>query len=165
MSLPAVALATPKSITLGTGLASIIVTRMLAGLRSRWTMPFWCACCTAWQTGTKSSRRSLGVSFDLVAELAERQAVHQLHHEKRLAGGREAGVEDLGDVGVVHHRQGLAFLLETLQHRSRIHAGLDQLEGDLAPDGLGLLGDPDLAHAPFADFLLERVSTGDEHVR
>ena len=40
VSLPAVALATPKSITFGTGLPSMIVTRMLAGFRSRWTMPF-----------------------------------------------------------------------------------------------------------------------------
>ena len=63
VSLPAVALATPKSITFGTGLPSIIVTRMFAGLRSRWTIPFWCACCTAWQIGTKSSSRSRGVSL------------------------------------------------------------------------------------------------------
>ena len=40
VSLPPVALATPKSITLGIGLPSMSVTRMLAGLRSRWTMPF-----------------------------------------------------------------------------------------------------------------------------
>ena len=40
VSLPAVALATPKSMTLGIGLPSMIVTRMLAGFRSRWTMPF-----------------------------------------------------------------------------------------------------------------------------
>ena len=41
----------------------MIVIRMLAGLRSRWTMPFWCACCTAWQMGTNSSSRSLVVSL------------------------------------------------------------------------------------------------------
>jgi hypothetical protein len=34
-------LATPKSITLGTGLSSYIVTRTLDGLTSRWMMP----CC------------------------------------------------------------------------------------------------------------------------
>ena len=50
----------------------------------------------------------------LVAELVERQAVDQLHHEERLAVGRHAGVEHLGDVGVVHHRQRLALLLEAL---------------------------------------------------
>ena len=35
------ALATPKSMTLGTGLPSYIVTRTLDGLMSRWMIPFW----------------------------------------------------------------------------------------------------------------------------
>ena len=43
--------------------------------------------------------------------------------------------------------------------------GLMSFERDLALDRLGLLGDPDLAHAPFADLLLQRVAAGDEHVR
>src|SRR5262245_5585735 len=56
------ALATPKSMTLGTGLSSYMVTRTLDGLMSRWTMPFWWACWIAWQTGTNSSRRCRSVS-------------------------------------------------------------------------------------------------------
>ena len=58
-----IALATPKSITLGTGLSSYMVTRTFDGLMSRWMIPFWCACWIAWQTGTNSSRRSRGVSW------------------------------------------------------------------------------------------------------
>ena len=42
-----IALATPKSITLTTGVVSCTVTRTLDGFRSRWMMPFWWACCTA----------------------------------------------------------------------------------------------------------------------
>ena len=57
-----VALAMPKSITLGTGLPSIPVTRTFDGLISRWMIPFWCACWIAWQTGTNSSSRSRGES-------------------------------------------------------------------------------------------------------
>ena len=53
-----VALATPKSMTLGTAAPSMTVTRMFEGLRSRWMIPFWWACCTAWQTRTNSSSRS-----------------------------------------------------------------------------------------------------------
>ena len=34
------------------------VTRTFEGFRSRWMIPFWCACCTAWQTCTNSSSRS-----------------------------------------------------------------------------------------------------------
>ena len=56
-----VALATPKSITLGTGLPSYRATSTLDGLMSRWMMPFWWACWTAWQTGTNSSSRCRGV--------------------------------------------------------------------------------------------------------
>ena len=42
------ACATPKSMILGDGVALLPpATRMFEGLRSRWTMPLWCACCTA----------------------------------------------------------------------------------------------------------------------
>ena len=58
----AVALATPKSMTFGTGLSSIQRDRTLFGLISRWMIPFWWACWIAWQTGTKSSSRSRGLS-------------------------------------------------------------------------------------------------------
>ena len=46
-----VALATPKSITFGTGRPSYRATRTFDGFRSRWMIPFWWACWTAWQTG------------------------------------------------------------------------------------------------------------------
>ncbi len=39
----------------------------------------------------------------------------------------------------------------------RVHAGLDDLEGDLALDRLGLLGHEDGAHAAFADLLQQLV--------
>ena len=57
-----IALATPKSITFGTGLPSWSVTSTFDGLMSRWMIPFWCACWIARQTGTNSSSRSFGVS-------------------------------------------------------------------------------------------------------
>ena len=58
-----VALATPKSITLGVGRPSTTVTSTFDGLTSRWITPFWWACWIARQTGTNSSRRSRGVSW------------------------------------------------------------------------------------------------------
>ena len=57
------ALATPKSITFTTGLLSCSVTITFEGLMSRWMIPLWWACCTAWQTSANSSRRSRGVSW------------------------------------------------------------------------------------------------------
>jgi len=56
------ALATPKSITLTTGLPSEAATSTFVGLRSRWIMLFWWACWTASQTDTNNPRRSRGVS-------------------------------------------------------------------------------------------------------
>ncbi len=98
----------------------------------------------------------------LVAEPRQRRAVDQLHDEERLTRRCEAAVEHLGDVGMVHHRQRLPLLLESLEHGFRVHPGDDQLERDPALDRLGLLGGPDLSHAAFADFLPERVTTRDD---
>ena len=63
VSVPPVALATPKSITFGTGLSSYRATSTFDGLMSRWMIPFWWACWIAWHTGTNSSSRSFGVSL------------------------------------------------------------------------------------------------------
>ena len=54
----------------------------------------------------------------LVAILGERDALDQFHHEERPAGLGRAGVEDLGDVRVVHQRQGLPLRLEPGQDGS-----------------------------------------------
>jgi hypothetical protein len=58
---------------------------------------------------------------------------------------------------MVHQGQGLALGLEASQHRLGFQAGFDDLEGDLAADRLGLLGQVDDAHAAFADLLQELV--------
>src|SRR6516164_540390 len=50
---------------------------------------------------------------------------------------RRSAVEHLGDIGVVHHREGLAFGFEAGDHLPRVHARLQDLERDLATDGLG----------------------------
>ena len=59
-----VALATPKSMTLGVGRPSTSVTNTFDGFKSRWMIPFWWACCTAWHTETNnSSRARSGIRF------------------------------------------------------------------------------------------------------
>ena len=52
---------------------------------------------------------------------------------------------------MVHQRQGLALGLEAGHDLLGVHALLDDLQGDRAADGLGLLGLEDLAHAALAD--------------
>ena len=53
--------------------------------------------------------------------------------------------------GMVHHGQRLAFGIEAGEHGARVHPRLDQLDGHVSLDGLPLLGQPDGAHAAFAD--------------
>ena len=72
-----------------------------------------------------------------------------------------AGVEHPGDVGVVHHRQRLALGLEARDHLPRVHAELDDLERDLAADGLALLGHEDRAEAALAELSQELVAADD----
>ena len=99
------------------------------------------------------ARRELVV----VAVLGDRHAVDQLHDEVGPAAVGRAGVEHLGDVRVVHHRQGLPLGLEAGDDLRAVHARLDDLEGDLAADRLLLLGHVDDAHAAFADLLQQLV--------
>ena len=46
-------------------------------------------------------------------------------------------------------------------HLARVHAGLDQLDGDAASHRLLLLGQPDFAHAALADQLQQMIGTDD----
>ena len=93
----------------------------------------------------------------LIAVLGDGDALDQLHDEVRPAFGRRAGVEDLGDIGMVHQGQGLALRLEAAQDLRGVHARFDDLEGDAAFDRLGLLGHPDGAHAALAQLLQQLV--------
>ncbi len=74
------------------------------------------------------------------------------------------GVEDLGDVGMIHHRQRLPLGLEAGDHLPRVHPRLDDLQRHPALDRLGLLGHVDDAHAPFAN-LLEQLVRADRIAR
>ena len=64
----------------------------------------------------------------------------------------------MGDVRVVHHRQGLAFGLEAGDHLAGVHPRLDDLQGHFSVHRLLLLGHVDHAHAAFADLLQELVA-------
>jgi hypothetical protein len=92
-----------------------------------------------------------------VTVVGDRLAPHQLHREEGAAIAHRAGIEHPCDVRVVHHGQRLALGLESRQHLLGVHARLDQLQGDAAPDRLGLLGLPDLPHAALADQLDQAV--------
>ena len=128
---------------------------------SRWMMPFWWACCTAWQTGTNSSSRwRSGSCCSSQYSVIGTPLTSSMTKYGRPAVGR-AGVEHFGDVRMVHHRQRLPLGLEAGDHLPRVHARLDDLQRDRPLDRLGLLGHEDDAHAAFADLLQQLVRADD----
>ena len=80
-------------------------------------------------------------------------AAHQFHHEIRPARIGRAGVEHLGDVGMIHHRQRLALRLEARDHRRVSIPSLMILSATRRLDGTLLLRDVHRAEAAFADLL------------
>ena len=85
-----------------------------------------------------------------IAILGDGCALDVLHHEVRAPFGGRAGVEDLGDVRVVHHRQRLALVVEAGEHLAGVHAELHNFESHAPANGLALLGQVNGAHTPFA---------------
>ena len=159
---PLVALARPKSITLGTGLAVVALDQDVRRLQVAVDDPLLVRVLHR-RADLAEQRQPLRQAEPvLVAVVGERDALDQLHDEERPAAVGGAGVEHLGDVRVVHQRQGLPLGLEPGQDGPRVHARLDQLERHLPLDRLGLLGEVDAAHAPFADLLAELVPAGDD---
>ena len=77
---------------------------------------------------------------------------------RRYGGAGYAGIEDLGDVGMVHQGQGLALSLEASDDTLGVHAQLDDLEGDAASDRFLLLGHIDHTAPAFADLLKELIA-------
>src|ERR1043166_6362687 len=151
-----VALAMPKSMTLGTGTPSWSVTRTLHGLMSRCMMPFWCACWMAWQTTMNSLSRS-SVETVLVAVVGDPNAAHQFHHEVGPARLGRASIKHFGDVGMVHQRQGLPFCLEAANDLFGVHAEFDNFKRDPAAERLFLFRHVDDATAALPDFLEQFV--------
>ena len=62
-------------------------------------------------------------------------ALDELHHKVRPAAIGDSGVEYAGDVGVIHHGQGLRFGLEAGQHLFGVHSRFDDLDATLRRTG------------------------------
>jgi hypothetical protein len=84
-------------------------------------------------------------------------------------GGR-AGVEDLRDVRVVHHRQRLALVVEAGQHLSGVHSEFHNFESHTPANGLKLFRQVYGAHASFTKrskntITAEVIFTGSRYYR
>ena len=88
----------------------------------------------------------------LIGILSDGLAFDVFHHEVRppVAGG--AAVEQAGDVRVIQRREDLPFIAKAAQDEFRIHAALDELDGDLLLELCVItLCEVDRAHAALAD--------------
>ena len=161
VSCPPVALATPKSMTLGTGDAVDERDQDVGGLEVPVDDPLLVRVLHRPADQDEQVEPSSGMERLAVAVVGDRDALDQLHDEVGAARVGGAGVEDLGDVGVVHQRQGLAFGLEAGDDLAGVHARLDDLQRHPAADRVRLLGHEDDAHAPLADRLQQLVGADD----
>ena len=100
-----------------------------------------------------------------VAVVGEGNAPGELHNEIGTAGLGGSGVEDLGDIGVVHDGQGLTLCLEPGHHIPGVHAEFYDLHGDAAMHGLDLLSQVDHAHAAASQLLEELIPAREERAR
>jgi len=92
-----------------------------------------------------------------VAELRDRDTSHEFHDKERLPTFGRPGIQYLGDVWMVHHRQRLPFRLKSRNHLPCVHAGFEHFERHSAANRLLLLGDENDAKSPFANLLDQRV--------
>ena len=96
----------------------------------------------------------------LLGVLGDRLALHIVQRQVGLAVAADAGIEQAGDVGVAKPRQDLAFAGETLAQAGVAQARAQQFHRHAAlVQAVGARGQPDLAHAAFAERALEFVGT------
>ena len=145
-----VALAMPKSITLGTGAPSCSVTSTFDGFRSRWITPFWCACWTARQTARNNASRSL-----VVIRLRSQYWVIGAPSMYSITKyGRPLVVAPASKIWAMFGWSIIASAWRSLLKRASTWAvsmpSFTTLRATLPANGLKLLGQVHGAHAPFA---------------
>src|SRR5206468_1971977 len=89
--------------------------------------------------------------------LRDRLSIDQFHYKigpSRVGG---AGVEDARDARMIKHRERVPLGLEPRQHVAAVHAGFDQLQSNIAMDGISLLGQVNIAEASLTDPPQDRV--------
>ena len=100
-----------------------------------------------------------------VAVLGDGRTANVFHREVRVSAFCGSGIIDLGDIRMVQQGQGLFLRLESGDHLLGIHAGLDNLEGDLSLNRVFLPGQIDDPHSPFAQNAENLVSFNIRWVR
>ena len=123
-----------------------VLTSTLAGLMSRWTIRLACACATASSTSRNRRRRASMPSARSSQYRSMRLAVDVLEHEIRLAGRRDAGVDQMRDVRMAQPREDGAFAPEPLLAGAADQRDVQQLDrGASLEAAVAALGEPDAA--------------------
>lgn len=148
MPLSAIARAMPKSITLT---ALVVLIMMLAGLTSRWMMPFWWLKFSAWHASAMISMARRGGSGPSVHDVAQGDAVDVLHHDVGQRPGRRlglAGVVDGDDGRVIQRGRVLRFAPEAeVEARIAGQIRAQHLDRDV-PMQTDVTGQMNLGHTP-----------------
>ena len=84
--------------------------------------------------GDEEPEPLLGGKICVVAVFRDLDAAHQFHHEEWPPGAGRAGIEDFGDVGMVHEGQRLALGFEARHDLFGVHPQLDHFKRHAAAD-------------------------------
>ena len=153
LSLAGATFASPKSRILAW---PRLVTKMLAGLMSRWTMPSAWAASSASAISMASDRIMLGFQRPAGDAMLQRHALQKLHGDEGFAV-LVVDFVDGADVGMVQGGGGLGFALEAAEClRVFGHVVGQELEGDKAAE-LHVLGLVDHTHPAAAELLDDAV--------
>ncbi len=99
-----------------------------------------------------------GGQLVVVTITRDRNPLDQFHHEVGTSRLGRPGIENLGDIGVIHHGQRLPLRFEAGDHLPGVHAQFDDLQGHPAFDGLLLLRHVNHPKATLAHFLQQLVA-------
>src|SRR6476620_10942320 len=94
----------------------------------------------------------------LIAISRDGCAFDQFHYEVGPTCLGSAAVDNPGNAGMVHHRQGLTFGLKACADLAGVHAWLDNLHGHAAADWLLLFGHEHNRKPPLADLLQQLIA-------
>ena len=106
----------------------------------------------------KKSKAFLQRELIRLAVIGNPNSANQLHHEKRATGCSCPAVQHACNARMIHERERLAFRFEPGNDALGVHAQLDHLDRNLAPNGFALLSPINDAEAPLADLLQKFVS-------
>jgi hypothetical protein len=121
-------------------------------------MPCWCAACTAEHTCREQAKPLLERGGPLSQPVGDAAALHVLHHQVRVAGGRRAAIDQRDDVRMVQRGEHLPFQLEAPGHEGIRDGAARHFDGDVVIEvAVGARGEVDRAHAAAPEFAYEPV--------